>query len=409
NLFTFGSPETQKLIQNSISLSTIHLLTDNYENKTKYLIGCKADPELIIQLMRIRRVVENKDGRTLVELVKNGLMSAMNKMMEKPIGYEDGEDMLEIVLEILRQQFWGNQDISNEIFNRTDFFDRYIDLYKILAFNKVNNELLSTLHFLTSDSRPTDQKKKLFEKGIIPGMIRFLDSQNMLVQIKVMDIIANVIIAGSKDLKEREQHPFRKPLNDNEMIKKLITLFSDKSKKKIHKKIVQVIAVLYKAYPLPEDISEDLVEQLKSYNNFDEMVLLAECPDNHSAILANNFEKILFSQFTLSRMVDYFNITNMILKYGQIVNKMKIIIFRKKKIEEFLNEQYMDYYNFYFNWTEVGKEYIKELAQETLIKMQKIIERESNYTKIDAAIIRKMQKEFESYEEEDEFDDEDFN
>ncbi|KAA6359067.1 MAG: hypothetical protein EZS28_045405 [Streblomastix strix] len=156
NIFTFGSRETQKLIQNSISLSTIHLLTDNYENKTKNLIGCNADPELIIQLMRIRRVVENKYLRKLVELVKNGLMSAINQMMEKPISYEDGEDILENVLEILRQWFWGNQDISNEIFNRTDFFDRYIDLYKILAFNKVNNKLLLKLQFFTSDSRDSD-------------------------------------------------------------------------------------------------------------------------------------------------------------------------------------------------------------------------------------------------------------
>ncbi|KAA6359068.1 MAG: hypothetical protein EZS28_045406 [Streblomastix strix] len=118
-------------------------------------------------------------------------------------------------------------------------------------------------------------------------MIRFLDSQKILVSIKMMDIIANVIIAGSKDLKEREQNPFYKPLNQNEMIKKLITFFSDKSKKKIYKKIVNVIAVLFKTYPLPKDISEDLVEQLKIYNNFNEMVLLAECPGIYLIIIMN--------------------------------------------------------------------------------------------------------------------------
>lgn len=132
----------------------------------------------------------------MIELIKNGLMGVFNKLIEKPIYYEDVEDALTIILEVLRLNFWSSVEISKFVFYMTDFFDQYINLLKSLPYNKTNNELLNTLHYLTSDSRPKEDKFILFEKGVIQTMVRFLDSKNVQVQTKVIEIILNEVIAG---------------------------------------------------------------------------------------------------------------------------------------------------------------------------------------------------------------------
>ncbi|KAA6360548.1 MAG: hypothetical protein EZS28_043925, partial [Streblomastix strix] len=131
NLFTFGQPTTQQQIQSSISSKTLQKLNENYKNNTKYLIGCYSDAEFVNELVRIRRVVEKRDTKTIIELIQAGLMQTLNTMVEKPVYYDDGEDLLEIISEVLKQQFFNSIEICQEIFDRTDFFDQYINISQI--------------------------------------------------------------------------------------------------------------------------------------------------------------------------------------------------------------------------------------------------------------------------------------
>lgn len=55
-------------------------------------------------------------------------------------------------------------------------------------------------------------------------------------------------------------------------------LFSDANiNRKIHQKIAQLIAILYKAEPLPIYIAKDVIDNLKDNNDFEELCRLAEC------------------------------------------------------------------------------------------------------------------------------------
>lgn len=103
-------------------------------------------------------------------------MKKFNKMIEKPIYYEDGEDLLEIISVVLKQHLLTNIDICHCLLYNTDFFDQLINLFNTLKFNKANNEILSTLHFLTGTTRPINHKLKLFEKGIVHTLVKFLGS-----------------------------------------------------------------------------------------------------------------------------------------------------------------------------------------------------------------------------------------
>ncbi|KAA6378946.1 MAG: hypothetical protein EZS28_025525 [Streblomastix strix] len=201
-------------------------------------------------------------------------------MIEKTLQQDDKEDLLEIITAVIKHEFLDSVEICSCILYNTDFFDQIVNLFNSLRFNKANNELLTIFHFLTSNGRPVSHKLRLFQKGIIHTMMRFIDSQNNIVQMRVSEIISSVIIAGQSGLSEGEEHPYHKSLTENGTIQKLIDLYNDSNiNKNLHLKIAQLLAILFKAAPLPFAISKDIIDNLKDDNDLQELSRLSECPD----------------------------------------------------------------------------------------------------------------------------------
>ncbi|KAA6358353.1 MAG: hypothetical protein EZS28_046120, partial [Streblomastix strix] len=134
------------------------------------------------------------------------------------------------------------------------------------------------------------QEHQLFEMGIIQAVFRALQCNDKVIDGRITDIIEMVIKPKPNTLKEGQQNPYLKQLINDGTVEKLSEIINnDNYSVFYHRKIAELIAYIFKAAPLPSDIKEKVVDQLRNGEN-DELCLLAECKDNHDAILTQTYQ-----------------------------------------------------------------------------------------------------------------------
>ncbi|KAA6360685.1 MAG: hypothetical protein EZS28_043788 [Streblomastix strix] len=169
-----------------------------------------------------------------------------------------------------------------------------------------------------------------------------LNSQDEQVRMIATDIIGNIVINGVEGTKDGEKHPFHERLNCDGTINKLIDIFNDIDKEDIHFYIKRILVFLFKAASLPSSIESDVIKELKLWNDFKEIALLAECEANHEAILKNNYEKLLLEEEfweweTLNQLV----LIHTILRFGNDENQRIVAFAMKPKVEKLTNQSYI--------------------------------------------------------------------
>ncbi|KAA6370082.1 MAG: hypothetical protein EZS28_034391, partial [Streblomastix strix] len=240
-----------------------------------------------------------------------------------------------------------------------------LDFLSSLPVSQVKEWNLSPLKTL-SINLSVEQGKQLIQKGIIHQISRILDSDVKNVRKTAMIILQTIISAGCQQLKVGELHPFLQPLLDDGTIAKLIELLKDREQAQIHIEIAKIMVQLFKALPLPADISQICIKKIKNtrYPDYDGLALLAECPDNHNAILANNIEKDLFKdEFNT---LESLHIAYSLLMFGTDSIKRKVSQAVKDKVKKLADDIYVhelgEVYQFIFD--EQKKQEIKNIAQD---------------------------------------------
>ncbi|KAA6397643.1 MAG: hypothetical protein EZS28_006832 [Streblomastix strix] len=202
-------------------------------------------------------------------------------------------------------------------------------------------------------------------------------------------IISYIVKAELEELEDGAQNPLHQQLTDNGTILQLITIFKDKDNKPNHivESIAEVLAYLFKALPLPQDIDKEIIKQLKNEINFNELALLAECPDNHKAILHDCYELELFNDedligFSLQQL----NLVKNILKYGSFSNKKKVALAIKVKIENLINQSDIYFDDEEDDWDIKVSKQAKQVLS-LIISVEEQIEEQGEYEEMNATQI----------------------
>ncbi|KAA6392654.1 MAG: putative NEK protein kinase [Streblomastix strix] len=248
--------------------------------------------------------------------------------------------------------------------------DFYIDLIK--AVKLIHIEPLS----LITDNLQPEQKKQLFEMGIVQQLTKLLESEDKFgVRTKAIEIIKRIV--GIEGLKVGEQNIYLKVLTDDGTLAKLINSLKYDDKDDIHSDISQTLALLFKAAPLPKEISFKVMEQLNSQLLFLISIShLAECPDNHDAILTNQFEKKLFEGD--SNIIEYLQITYLILQLGSEENKQRVANAVKDKIQRLTDYITLQKLGKEQIWNKKTKKGIKDIVNELYQLIKKVIGEKEN-------------------------------
>ncbi|KAA6384631.1 MAG: hypothetical protein EZS28_019842 [Streblomastix strix] len=116
-------------------------------------------------------------------------------------------------------------------------------------------------------------------------MVKMVGSEDYKVRKKSIEIILNIIKVGIEGLKEGEQHPYYQKLQSDQTIQKLIQLFKDEKDRDTINYIAQTLAHIFKARPLPTEIKNDIIEELKPCE-IDELAFLSENRDENKKKVA---------------------------------------------------------------------------------------------------------------------------
>ncbi|KAA6378885.1 MAG: hypothetical protein EZS28_025587 [Streblomastix strix] len=151
--------------------------------------------------------------------------------------------------------------------------------------------------------------------------------------------------------------------------------------------IAEVLAYLFKALPLPQDIAKEIIKQLKNEINFNELALLAECPENHKAILHDCYELELFNDEDLiGSSLQQLNLVKNILKYGSFNNKKKVALAIKVKIENLINQSDIYFDDEEDDWDIKVRQKAKQVLS-LIISVEEQIEEQGEYEEMNATLI----------------------
>ncbi|KAA6365489.1 MAG: hypothetical protein EZS28_038984, partial [Streblomastix strix] len=278
-LFLYGTITTQQLIHQQIDSNTLEVLKNipKYETEDKILESAFADPVTMESLMKIRRSVDNKNQEYLIEIIHTGLVTVLNIGIEQAIDQGSCfEGKLGIIVEIFLCLIQDNKEASKIVIEETYFIERYLGLLNTIQINIVKPQYLYPLQ-VPFKNIPIKQQLQLYNKGIIETMSIMIGSQDEQVRMIATDIIGNIVINGVEGTKDGEKHPFHERLNSDGTINRLIDIFNDINKEDIHFYIKRILVFLFKAAPLPSQIVLDVIKELKQWNDFKEIALLAEC------------------------------------------------------------------------------------------------------------------------------------
>ncbi|KAA6357734.1 MAG: hypothetical protein EZS28_046739, partial [Streblomastix strix] len=308
-----------------------------------------------------------------------------------------------VIEEIIESLIEDNPEASRVIVEETDFFERYIPLLNQLPLPQIKEGYLSPLNSLTR-FLPAEQQKKLFSKGIVQIMIKILDSDIFDIRIMAIVIISHIMEAGIFGLKEGDQHPYLQQLVTDGSVARLIQIQQSKEREEIQEYIAEIFAFLFKSFPLPELIRKDVIEQLKDQSHFNGITLLAECPDNHTAILEDDFASCLFIEEWMS--LGYLHLTLLFLHARHYLNSKKIVFAVRDRIERLTQDEYVDYIGRDHDWDDLKKTELKSKAKEAfdlINEVEEIIEEQGEYEQIDAdQFIAELNYEEEEEDEEEE-------
>ncbi|KAA6403975.1 MAG: hypothetical protein EZS28_000501 [Streblomastix strix] len=216
-----------------------------------------------------------------------------------------------------------------------------------------------------------------------------ISSEDKDVRDKTSQIIFNIITAVTKELKEGELHPYIHQLEKDGTIAKLKLHFKTEEDIYIHEYIAQILANLFKAHALPPDIKKEVIFELETSQDLDDIALLAENPYNHDIIFTKELEKKMFSDFQYPYQLDqYLQLALLFLKLGSDTIRKRITISHKEQIEiltkdKCLNEMIEDYQY----WDEEDRDKIMSKAQlifPMIKKVEEQIEQDGEFEEINA-------------------------
>ncbi|KAA6404116.1 MAG: hypothetical protein EZS28_000344 [Streblomastix strix] len=334
-LFLYGTITTQQLIHQQIESNTLEILKNipEYETEAKILESAFSDPVTMENLMKIRRSVENKNYEYLIEIIRSGLLTVLNIGIEQAIDQGSCfEGKLGIIVEIFLCLIRDNKDACKIVIEETYFIERYLGLLNTIKLNIIKPSYLYPLQ-VPFKNIPIKQQLQLYNKGTIETMSIMIGSLDESVRLIATDIIGNIVISGVEGIKAGQKHPFHERLSSDGTINRLIDIFNDINKEDIHFYIKRILVFLFKAAALPSQIVLYVIKELKQWNDFKEIALLAECEANHDIILKNNYEKLLLQEEfgeweTLNQLV----LIHTILRFGKDENKRKVAIANKARI-----------------------------------------------------------------------------
>ncbi|KAA6358644.1 MAG: hypothetical protein EZS28_045829 [Streblomastix strix] len=180
------------------------------------------------------------------------------------------EGLMLIIIEIIKSLILNNQQGNNMIVFETEFIDNILKLLNNNPLILIKSYNLSPILYLIKQLS-FDQKRKLIQKGIVPVMLKMLTSDDEDVVFIARRILDGLFSIGMEYLQGGEQHPLRQHLAYDGAIDELIKYFMEvgqgDDKQQIREAIAQIIASLYKAFPLHQDSGPEIINQLKSSNN----------------------------------------------------------------------------------------------------------------------------------------------
>ncbi|KAA6399170.1 MAG: hypothetical protein EZS28_005296, partial [Streblomastix strix] len=157
---------------------------------------------------------------------------------------------------------------------------------------------------------------------------------------------------------------------------------------------------------------ETVIEYLK-FKSYELLALIAECQDNHDAILKEKFENKIFE--CECQTLDDLQLTYNLLKFGTNVNQKKVALAVKEKVERLLIDEYVNELKRNHYW--INKDQLASQAKEIIEQIRTIeeaMEQEGEFEEINTQMIQNKGKDdenqidiiwnydFEQVEEEDE-------
>ncbi|KAA6398439.1 MAG: hypothetical protein EZS28_006036 [Streblomastix strix] len=376
HLFLFSSKQVQTKIQTSVTKQILNKLRSGaefqqYIDEIKQLLSSFSDPQTMKEAVKIGRFAENMTKEGHNDLIRAGLPNKLNELAQKGIQVDDGEGIMHIIGEIVKSLVKDNQEAGQIFVNDSNFVEEQIRLLTTAPLTRIKERFLSSLYYLSQNCAPL-QQKRMYDKGIVQSMMKIVVSQDQDVQWRSIWIIYYIIKAGTDGVKQGAQHPYKQQLTADKTIDKLIQMFNDDDIESIHLQIALILAILFKATKLPSEISLKVIQSLKGYMKtyFFELAVLAECPDNHTDILIDDFEKYLTVK--VFQTEDYLDFVLNMLKYGNQWNQYLIASAVKEKVEKIANVDYVNEITQKYGWEQKRSDQLKEKANLARTMIQKV-------------------------------------
>ncbi|KAA6399971.1 MAG: hypothetical protein EZS28_004510 [Streblomastix strix] len=335
----------------------------------------------------IRSSNENIDKAEVYSIISyEDEMYQLKRLNEEGESDKESVKVRKNLKELMRILYFGRTNADEQEYESDQ--NREIDIERDCGVNDIDNdnEDKEDVFGQQQDNYENDiemaeiEKRKLIQKGIVPIVLKMLTSADEDVVFIARRILDGLFNIGMKYLQGGEQHPLRQPLaydgTIDELIKYFIEVGKGDTKQQIREAIAQIIASLYKAYPLPQNSGPEIINQLKSiYNNSQQYIeLLADCPDNHDMILDNDYELKILSQE--DNLVPSLHLLLTLLLVGSERNNQIMIYALKDKVKllsyySYLNEPKNKYG---LGLSNANKNDIKTQAQQVLLVMKLILE-----------------------------------
>ncbi|KAA6359625.1 MAG: hypothetical protein EZS28_044848 [Streblomastix strix] len=210
-------------------------------------------------------------------------------------------------------------------------------------------------------------------------MVKIIDSHDHKVVAEAFSLIEGMINCIGKKDEQRKQNPFCQSLIDNGIVDKLIQHI-DSRRGNYNIQIAHLFAYLFKAAPLPSQIRKQVIDQLFEREDFDKLLLLAECRENQDDIIANDLGSQFNKDLGYFSTIDIIHLINKILELGSNSNKAKIALATNKKLYILTNDEE----------EKIRKKSIKTMK--IIVDIFEQVEEEGQFEDIDAISIHSKQK-----------------
>ncbi|KAA6370709.1 MAG: hypothetical protein EZS28_033764, partial [Streblomastix strix] len=276
DLFKWGTDETINEFKKTIQVDVIRELI-NHKDSVVRLNSNEVLSWIVktAEMKRMAKLIQDfryKNQEKIAEAVEQGILKEICDILERINKNEDGmAGVADPVCFVISLIFEGNPQFTPEALEQGRIVDHLISIIDSSSTKQAIFNQIESVRVIVNELQD-EQLHILFDRGQILPISKHLGNEEPSTRYKASEIVERIIQSGIYDINDGDQNPFRKQMEEEGTIQKIMGKFkSDKSiNKMVNFNIALTIALLFKAFPLPAKYSSIAVNLKINCRDLDE-------------------------------------------------------------------------------------------------------------------------------------------